>query len=364
MESHDTEPEAMDTEESNNHNLDTNENNMQFIKKVERNREKQRENFVTSGNLFIIVFMNLLKGAKFRKEVVRHYMERVLHSIFFFGHIHCPPIAPEEFLPETLTERYKEAFPKPFKQYNTHLPRYTPYSILLEYMTKGMEWDDLDLLSKHLENVNKSLLKSHKEKEDEFIANDFAFNASAVTFCCVKDSNNAKVLRKAYGSSLSCKGKIERKIMIAVSALHVWDRAVSYAVCCAGQGHPITFPERVECMTYSFIQRKKIPPCNKCFKMYKLKAIPEHEAHNKMEHWPYGNCAENESLSRLLQCDEDVRREICIIDENGRKVMNRQDIENKFKEEYEDEIKRTARNNLTPRKVTLPLGEWNFFSPD
>ncbi|XP_069841237.1 uncharacterized protein [Dendropsophus ebraccatus] len=365
MDGHNTEPEPMETEGSNQHredNINAVEQEMQHKKNVKPNKEKQRENTMTSGNLFITAFMGLLQDTS--KEVACHYMERVLHSIFFFGHINNPPITPDDFLPEGYIQKVKGRFPKPFKEYNTHLPHYTPYSILLEYMTERMELENLDLLLKKLETVNKSLLKPKINNEDQFIANDFAFTASAVTYCCVKDSNDAKVLKKAFGSSMSCKGKTQRIIMIAISALHVWDRAISYAVCCAGSSLPITFPERVSCTTYSFKTRAKIPPCNKCFKMYNVNCDPEHEAHNRKEDWLYGNCAENESLSRLLHGDEDVRGEICIIGSNGQKLMNRQDIVNKFKEEYEEKMKKKVKELITPFKFKLSKDQWDFFIPE
>lgn len=335
-------------------------------RKIRLNKEEQRENIVTSGNLFIIAFKNLLVNAEARKEVMGHYMERVLHSIFFFGQINTPPILPEEFLPGRQEEQFRNIFPKPFSEYNNHLPHYTPYSILLEFLTESLKSkEDPHAFMEVLVALNTSLWKDH---ESQPIANDFAFTASVVTYCCVKDSDNAKVLKKAYGSSMSCKGKVQRKIMIAISALHVWDRAVSYAVCCAGKGPPITFPQQVHCNAYRFnTNREKgyenIPPCTKCNKMYRVDFNPEYHEHTRREDWEYGNCAENESFSRLLHSHRDVREEICIRDDNGEKLMNREDIENKFKDEYEDETRRTVRQLLTSRKFKLTKGEWRFFTP-
>ncbi|XP_075702206.1 uncharacterized protein LOC142666143 [Rhinoderma darwinii] len=369
MDRRDSEPEPMETDQNTPDNTynDNAEEKRQKKKQIRHNKEKQRENIMTSGNLFIITFKNLLQNSNAQKEVMCHYMERVLHSIFFFGNIYSPPISPDNFLPDQRTEKFKDVFPKPFSEYNTHLPRYTPYSILLEYMTESLKPENPDAFLKKLVAVNESLWKSFDEEGNQPIANDFTLTASVVTYCCVKDSKDAKVLKKAYGSSMSCKGKTERRIMIALSTLHVWDRVISYAVCRQGNGLPITFPEQVHCNAYSFITKRggyeEIPPCTKCNKMYIVKFNPEHQAHNKEERWLYGNCAENEAFSKLLQTHKDVKIEICIRDDDGKKLMNREDIEKKFKEDYEDKMQREVKQLLTSRKFKFTSGEWKFFTP-
>ncbi|XP_066442822.1 uncharacterized protein [Eleutherodactylus coqui] len=356
----------METEESQG-NIQDNQNNnleaeemMQRKRKREVNQEKQRENIVKSGNVFIVTFMNLLQKTQDRKEVACHYMERVLHSIFFFGHINRPPISPAEFIPEQQMKQFKTIFPKPFREYNTHLPCYTPFSVLLEYMVGSLNPKTPDVLLKDLETDNKSLLIDDEEG-NKCVANSFA--ATVVTYCYVKNPCAQKVLKEAYGSSMSCKGKYQRNVMINISALHVWDRAISYAVCSAGTSPPITFPVEVHCKAYKLRPKREIPPCTKCFSMYIVQFNPEYKALNRKEDWPYGNCAENEALSRLLQSHEDVGREIYIMDEDGGKLMNKEDIENRFKHVYEGEIQKHLRRRLTSRNFMLIQGEWNLFTP-
>ncbi|XP_073444289.1 uncharacterized protein [Dendrobates tinctorius] len=367
----DSEPEPMDVEESNQNIQDNNSglDNEKMEKKKKRkvNREKQRESLVTSGNLFIITFMKRLQKEKASKEVTYHYFERFLHSIFFFGHINIPPITPNEFLPDEKIDQFTKIVPKAFKEYNTHLPHYTPYSIFLEYMTECLKPEDPNLFLKKLAVFNESLWKVTDEEGNQPIANDFTLTASVVTYCCSKDSRDAKVLKKAYGSSMSCKGKVQRQIMIAISALHVWDKAISYAVCCAGTGLPITFPDQVHCNAYKLKTQKgeyeEIDPCTKCNQMYIVKSSSKYQAQNRKEDWLFGNCAENESFSRLLQSDISVREKICIIGENGETLMNWEDIQSKFKEKYEDVKKKEVKNLLSSRGFKLGSGEWKFFIP-
>ncbi|XP_044154740.1 uncharacterized protein LOC122941497 isoform X2 [Bufo gargarizans] len=370
MERRDTDPPPMESEESNQNQPDNN-NNLNAEEKLRKRKkcrqidEKTIRKIVKSGNAFIVTFNKLLKKTEACKA--QHYMERVLHSIFFFGHIHDPPISPDKFLPGRLTEGFRSQFPKPFSEYKTHLPSYTPYSILLEYMVEHLNPEDPDEFMNQLAANNESLWKISDGVGNKPTVNEFALLATVISYCCVKESNTAKVLKKAYGASVSCKGMPQREIMIALSALHVWDKAISYAVSCEGNSPPITFPEKVQCSAYKYKPKrgsyKKIPPCTKCNKMYDVEYDPEHQEHDDEEPWPYGNCAENESINKLLQMDKDIRNNICIVGKNREILMNREEIENKFKEEYEDEKKRKVRKLLKSRRFKLKSEEWKFFTP-
>ncbi|KAG8565134.1 hypothetical protein GDO81_012730 [Engystomops pustulosus] len=258
---------------------------MERKKKNREAKEQTRKNIVRSGVVFISVFQDLLLVTETSEQVIFHYLERVLHSIFFFGHINCPPIAPEEFFPDNF-ETFKIIARKAFIQYNTHLPRYTPYAILLEYMTKKRKPEDPDLFIKELAAINRELRKVYDEEGNESTLNEFTMMASVVCFSCIKDPSDGRVLKWAYGSSLSCKGTIQRKIMIDVSALHVWDKAISYAVCCEGNGPPITFPEQVHCRAYRYItesgEYKEIPPVHYVTHL-QFKFHPEYQDSTKRE---------------------------------------------------------------------------------
>ncbi|XP_063819736.1 uncharacterized protein LOC135057998 [Pseudophryne corroboree] len=365
-----TEPEPMETEPSNDNLTITDNANLDATKerkkKIVKNKEEQRENMTTSGLLFIKAFQILLQKTKAPKESTMEYMQRVLHAIFFLGHINDPPISPKEFIPTTILAKFQEVFPKPFQEYNTQLPSQTPYSILLEYMTASMEVENPDLFMLELVSVNESLWKIYDDEGNQPVANDFAFKASVITYSCVKDQNE-RVLNMAYGASMSCKGRTQRRIMIAISALYVWDKAISYAVCCGDKGPAIKFPDHVHCTAYRFDTRKReykeIPPCTICNKMYVSNFRPMYQVTNKKETWPFGNCAENESFSKLLHCSTDVREAIHTVSDEGGRLMNRKDIENTFKDEYEDKMKNNVRNLLASRKFSLTSGDWQFFTP-
>ncbi|KAM3921399.1 uncharacterized protein RB166_010771 [Leptodactylus fuscus] len=302
--------------------------------------------------------MRVLKETQDDKDVVCHYMERVLHCIFFLGHINKPKISPDKFLPDGQYEPFKAHFPKAFVEYDTHLPRFGPYSILLEYMVNYLKPESPVSLLNKLVAINKSLW-IFEDGNTGPSSNDFM--ASVVAYCCVKDPDSTEVPKMVYGCSMSCKGSVQKEIMIGVSALHVWDRAISYAVYSEDHG-PITFPEHVHCYAYNFNTQRAMRPCNNCVKMFVVNFHPEHQAQCHDEKWPYGNCAENESLSRLLQSDQDVRKDICIVGDNGEKLSGREEIEDMFKEKYEETTDKKVRERLAERKFKVGE-ELIFFTP-
>ncbi|KAM4691131.1 uncharacterized protein WCC33_015983 [Rhinophrynus dorsalis] len=335
---------------------------------IQKNKEEQRENIVTSGNLFIRGFTKVLKDTpEFPEQLKAEYLQRVLHSIFFFGHINRPPVSPKEFIAPALLQALKNKFPKPFEEYNTHLPKQTPYSILLEYMATALNSEDPDVFVNQLVRVNVLFWKLKGEEGNQPVANDFAFSASVIAYSCYKDKETNTALQMAYGSSISCKGKVPRQVMIAISALHVWDKAIAYAVCCGGNSPVITFPKQIHCYAYQFNcykrMYKKIPPCTKCDQIFKdVQFNPSYSKCNKKEEWPYGNCAETESLSKLLLLLNNTNDTCKVHDREGRQI-NRNEIENKFREEHEGKMRAKVKKLLHARKFILDSAEWQFFTP-
>ncbi|XP_068118301.1 interaptin-like [Hyperolius riggenbachi] len=566
----------------------------EFKRKKSRNKEKQRKSLVTSGTQFIQIFQKLLQITKPSKEDRIYYMQRVLHAIFFFGHINKPQIRPELFIPDRDVAAYKKRFQQLFQEYKTHFPRQTPYSILLEYVTKmnntenkeslketlvelntkyresikkivvelntknkesfkqklvEMNTNNRDSVMQKLVELNKENVKSlepqlvepddqkaesleqklmelnnentkslnqklvelssrskkaleqklmtlntknaeslllklvelnnenmetfmqkvvelnnenteslkqklaelselntkntkslrqklvklntksmqslmqkmeilkieeqeslmqkleelncenleplmhklvklniknpnslmavflelnklmwrlEKENSNKLIVNDFAFSASVVAHSYIKDPNNANFLESAYGASLSCTGKKQRGIMICLSALFVWDKAISYAVSCENSGHGIVFPQNVHCVAYKFNNHsrryKKIPPCVKCNKMFKASFDPKHRVTDEPQEWPYGNCAETESFSKLLHGSEEVRNNVRTFGDN-RQHMSREDIERTFDARHEGRLQEKLGIYLEQRNFHVARCDWKIYTP-
>ncbi|XP_068120236.1 uncharacterized protein [Hyperolius riggenbachi] len=369
MDKRELQPDIMETNPDNCNLIQNNNNNFnhgpEFKRNVAKDKEKQKQSIVTSGNQFIRVFQGLLKITQASREDSIRYMQLVLHSIFFFGHINHPQIKAEEFIPTETLEGYKKAFQNSFKEYKTHFPRQTPYSFVLEYMTKVDNIGNSESLMEELVKLNNSLWTLN-EGGDQCVANDFAFSASVVTHSYITDPHNANILESFYGASLSCKGKIPRMIMIYISALYVWDKAISYAVSCGDTGHGIVFPEDVHCKAYRFTTEingyKEIPPCVKCHKMFITNFDPEYEVVKKLQPWRYGNCAETESLSKLLQGSKVVRNHLHTFGDN-RQHMSREDIEKTFAAKHEGSMREKLANRLASRDFRVARQDWKFFTP-
>ncbi len=139
-----------------------------------------------------------------------------------------------------------------------------------------------------------------KLKEDE--ATDLV--SSAV---CVSQIPNSV---RYYGVSMSTSGPVPGRIMVAASCLSSWDSYVAGAVMTyypKKEKKPyfdgtIKLPEQVRCQAFSLSDGKKMPPCRSCGNLFGLTTSEKKE-------WPYGNCAEAESVSNLLKNEEGVKEQ-------------------------------------------------------
>ena len=109
---------------------------------------------------------------------------------------------------------------------------------------------------------------------------------------------------------MSTSGRIPGRILIAASCLRAWDRHVGNAVMTY---YPtmdkkvyfdgtIQLPEQVRCEAFNIRSGKIKPPCRSCGNLFGLTT-------DQTDEWPYGNCAEAESLSNLLKNDTEVREQ-------------------------------------------------------
>ncbi|XP_018093789.1 uncharacterized protein LOC108702692 isoform X2 [Xenopus laevis] len=343
-------------------------------KERQRNRtidkEAQRANLVKSGNRFITKFISAISDDQhLPKEQKDKYIQRLLHAIFFIGYVNDPSVSPMEFLSNinNLWEVIKKKYPEPCEKYLTHLPRQTPYSILLEYMGRNMPSNDTELMKK-LVTFNTSLLQLGHENQEALMANDFSFAASVIA-CSKYDDKKTSI--STYGASLSCKGKDLRKLMIAISTLHVWHKAISYVVCCGNRGDRIEFYNHFYCNAFNVaynINAQKymyipVSPCKLCHKMYKnVTFCPGFD--NKNASWAYGNCGETESFSKLLLRLEDSKNyHLFTVINSKEKSLNGLDIEDTFNKEHKKPMTDYVNNILKQRKFNFDPKDWQLFSP-
>ncbi|XP_072259516.1 uncharacterized protein [Pyxicephalus adspersus] len=327
-------------------------------------QEHRKQTIIASGKRFIDVFRKLLQGTSTTTEEKFLYMQRVFHAIFFYGHINCPQIQPKDFIPAISWPVLQKKFPKPLREYSTHLPCQTPYSTLLEYMTKVYgKQEVLELLMK----INRDLLINICDDEGKQLSTkDFALSASVITQSYIFNSseNHAEMF---FGSSIAYKGEVARNVMIAISALFVWDKVISYEVSCAEGGQGIHFPNNVYCNSYRFdiqsLEFEAIPPCIKCHQMFIVKFDPTYVETNKREEWRHGNCAETESLSNLIHNNEGIKNSLYTTD-NNKMILKREDIITKFTNEHEHKLHKEVESRLEPFNFNVTQNGWALFAPE
>ncbi|KAK6477821.1 hypothetical protein HHUSO_G21434, partial [Huso huso] len=234
-------------------------------------------------------------------------LNQLLHSIFFLGSIHILNIKPEEFFLQEEVESLKRIlglkFSEPSEKCNTHLPTRTPFSILLDAVVNISQNEEQ--VKNHLVNVFNNLkLKSSDNK----YYNYYTLEATVICITHYEKANREKT-DTFYGASLSCRGDLEKKLMIQLSCLKTWNYAVAYAVSFAQEGGAVQFPSEVICRSFKrhWTERNYygVPPCKNCTSVFQNITFTHRDKNNESAEtnkppWPYGNCAETESLSKLL----------------------------------------------------------------
>ncbi|XP_072259519.1 uncharacterized protein [Pyxicephalus adspersus] len=374
MDQNEAELEPMETGTSESSCSQDSENNNEEEAKILRKKHKKslfeeqcKQTIMASGKKFMEVFRKILLETKATREEMFLYLQRVYHAIFFYGFINRPKVQPSDFIPSDSWDKFKNVFPKPLQEYNTHLPCQTPYSILLEYIFAKCHNGNPDSILKELEKWNTELLNNVTDDQgNQLPAKDFSLSACVITHSCVKDSSGDNIQTTAFGSSIAYKGSVPRRIMIAISALFVWDKVISYEVNCAERGRGIHLPKTVCCNSYKFetesLKYEETSPCVKCHKKYFVQFDPKYMKTNKKEDWRHGNCAETESLSNLIHFNEQVKNAVFTTDEN-QKTLNREIILKRFSAEHEHKLRKEAKSLLESQGFKVSRNGWALFTP-
>lgn len=127
---------------------------------------------------------------------------------------------------------------------------------------------------------------------------------------CVSQPNESPETAWYYGVSMSTSGRDSGRIMVNASCLsRYWDSYVAGAVMTYNPNKQkktyfdgtIKLPNEVKCQAFSFSQEMtEMPPCKSCSNLFGLTT-------SSARIWPYGNCAEPESLSNLLKNEKEVK---------------------------------------------------------
>ncbi|XP_038580020.1 uncharacterized protein LOC119906758 isoform X1 [Micropterus salmoides] len=276
---------------------------------METERQKQRkEEFLKQQEFFrtnAVLIINEM--VKMRKEEIEGteapspaspLVDEFLHSIFFLGKINNPEFSPECILDDDdiLLKELKDKYPQPFVLCSSQVPKRSPMSYVLNMIVNLMGQENEDTIIKRLRELTIKL----KPGETKHLV------SSTV---CVSQKNSDRY----YGVSMSTSGPIPGRIMIAASCLSTWDSNVAGAVMTYYPENKektkktyfdgtIKLPEEVRCQAFSLSDRKEMPPCRSCGNLFGLTTSENRE-------WPYGHCAEAESLSNLFKKKDEEREQ-------------------------------------------------------
>ncbi|XP_047461416.1 uncharacterized protein LOC125020166 [Mugil cephalus] len=270
-------------------------------------------------------------------------VDEALHSIFFLGGINNPPCPPEVIITDMeILNSLKESYPKPFELYSIQLPKRHPFSCVLDMIVQVTGREKENGIKEKL----KELIRQLKQDARSKILYSFTI---CVSYIDIPDPV------KYYGVSMSTTGRTAGKIMVGASCLSAWDDDVAGAVMTYNPDKSkkkyfdgtIILPDSVRCESFKLDSGEKMNPCRSCGNLFGL------QTDENTDEWPYGNCAEAESVSELLKSEHQVKEQVRArhrSDENRQKARNA--VLKQLKSELENTDFKWDNNFYTPQRIT------------
>ncbi|KAM4540049.1 uncharacterized protein PAE49_020756 [Odontesthes bonariensis] len=278
-------------------------------------------------NAFQII-IEMVELSNQTREDTSVLVDEILHSIFFLGEINRPKFSPKRLLDdnEEIYDHLRDRYPQPFSLYSSQIPRRSPFSCVLDMIVQVVGQENEDEIKLKLQTLSHQLMQN---AELQILVSS--------TICISRI--NIPGSKRYYGVSMSTKGRPAGQIMVAASSFSYWDDYVADAVmtyCPKKTKKPYfdgTFQlhAEVSCQAYNIRKGIEMDPCRSCGNLFGLQS-PEKE-----KHWPYGNCAEVESVSNLLKNENRVRENV-----QPRPEENRQ----RAKDEVSKHLKNLLKNQV------------------
>ncbi|XP_078081761.1 uncharacterized protein LOC144501697 [Mustelus asterias] len=271
----------------------------------------------------VIFIRQAVRDRKLSGDRGKHYIKEVLHTVLFLCHINDPSFEPQDILEDSMGSWIRK-LPDVFEQYKTHLPTRPPYTILLEIVVGCKESDDIERMLDFLSMLNRRMSVEQNTQDASRCGNSLCLVSTAISCSFFQDMVRGTKTKNYFGASVSCFGKHQKEIMIDILCYHTWNEVISLAICMALEGVPqaILFHPEVHSIAYQMRdnpnrqrgtvngkrqQHTPIPPCRKCLDLFPDIGVDVQQINNA-QHWPYGNCAEVESLNRLLNDHGNISR--------------------------------------------------------
>lgn len=128
---------------------------------------------------------------------------------------------------------------------------------------------------------------------------------------------------------------------------------MAYAVAFADEGAYIKLAFQRDLKTDSYLEKA---PCTNCITIFRgVSFKPCYTGNNQKEPWPYGNCAETESLSKLLKADLTLREQVEVHNKTG---IVHLDLET---QEIHSKATETLVEELPEGRFVVPRNVFQFF---
>ncbi|XP_071375818.1 uncharacterized protein [Centroberyx affinis] len=260
-------------------------------------------------------FLIIQETVKLKERVL---LDEILHSIFFLGRIYTPRQPPEVIVNDKeMLEKLKKLFPRPFEFYSSQLPQRSPFSCVLDMIvTQAEDREDENQIIRKLQEFIRQLslgIKKHLEwlglndkTRLEQLGLGKVQDLVSSTICVSQIPNSVRY----YGVSMSTKGRNPGRIMVAASCLKTWDSCVANAVMTyypqdrmSSFDGTLQLEGHVRCQAFRIRDGSELPPCKSCQELFGLETTD-------IKNWPYGNCAEAESLSNLFKKEEEFKKNV------------------------------------------------------
>ncbi|XP_029976259.1 uncharacterized protein LOC115409291 [Salarias fasciatus] len=229
-------------------------------------------------------------------------VDEILHSIFFLGRVYDPQFSPESIeIDQEMREFLADSYPEAFRRYSSRLPHRAPFSCVLDMIVHiaGQE--------------NEEEVKNQLQQFVQQLEGDQPKHLLSTTMCI--SQINSRDSGRHYGVSMSTFGRVAGKIMVAASCLQTWHQLVAGAVLSYDQrfkkkmplrsnfNGTIRLPQNIRCQAYNIRDQTLKRPCSSCGDLFGLNNTEE-------KRWRYGNCAEVESVSKLLKTEAQVTEQV------------------------------------------------------
>ncbi|XP_074543146.1 uncharacterized protein LOC141803134 isoform X2 [Halichoeres trimaculatus] len=270
------------------------------------NLEKRAEESLQQDLFRRSAFLIIAKIIDLRPKPPSVLVDECLHSIFFAGMIHKPRYEPKDIVSDAkMLAALENCYSRPFELCFTQLPKRSPFSCVLDMF------------------VHQVRVEGNREEEEHRVREQLQ------TFI--------KELRKGGAKKMISAAICVSQKLDSSSDSYVADAVMTYCPEKEKKAYfdgTLQLQELIRCETFSLGRGEHMDPCRSCGNLFGLTT-------GSVKVWPYGHCAEAESISNLLKSQNDLRQRATPKFKNYT-VGNRQSAKDSVSKHLKDLLRNTV----------------------